>query len=135
MDVLASLGHNPWNAAFGWAFKRHTNLSIPEHREEWSGLASSGKEEMDTAIDLLEDRLRKLQAGSENVRKVHVEEARNDIDRARKALLERNLPSAMRAMARAEKELILADPDTRSDIDKMEENDEEIPYIDLTGEE
>ena len=42
----------------------------------------------------------------------------------------------MRAMARAEKELILADPDTRSDIDDINENDEEeIPYVDLTGEE
>ncbi|MFL2977466.1 MAG: hypothetical protein DBX05_03255 [Candidatus Poseidoniales archaeon] len=135
MDVLASLGHNPWNAAFGWAFRRHTGLSIPEHREEWSGLASSGKEEMDAAINLLEDRLRKLKSRTVSVIKTHVEGARNDIDRARKALLERNLPSAMRAMARAEKELILADPDTRSDIDDIEEDEDEIPYVDLTGEE
>ncbi|MBD18925.1 MAG: hypothetical protein CMB13_04750, partial [Euryarchaeota archaeon] len=77
-----------------------------------------------------------LRARSDITGKAHVEEARADIDRARKALLERNLPSAMRAMARAEKELILADPDTRSDIDDINENDgEEIPYVDLTGEE
>ena len=41
----------------------------------------------------------------------------------------------MRAMARAEKELILADPNTRSDIDEIEENNDQIPYVDLTGEE
>ena len=136
MDVLASLGHDPWKAAFGWAFKRHTRLSIPEHRAQWSELATSGKEKIETSINLLEDRYRKLRAISDITGKAHVEEARADIDRARKALLERNLPSAMRAMARAEKELILADPDTRSDIDDINENDEEeIPYVDLTGEE
>ena len=90
---------------------------------------------MDAAINLLEDRLRKLKSRTVSVIKTHVEGARNDIDRARKALLERNLPSAMRAMARAEKELILADPDTRSDIDDIEEDEDEIPYVDLTGEE
>ena len=80
---------------------------------------------------MLEDRYRKLRAIIDITGK-----ARADIDRARKALLERYLPSAMRAMARAEKELILADPDTRSDIDDINENDEEeIPYVDLTGEE
>ena len=135
MDVLASLGHNPWNAAFGWAFKRHTSLSIPEHRVEWSELAEAGKETLEDAINLLEDRSRKLRARSDVVGEAHVEQARTDIARARKALLERNLPSAMRAMARAEKELILADPNTRSDIDEIEENNDQIPYVDLTGEE
>tara|TARA_B100002052_G_C15762119_1_gene542866 strand:- start:261 stop:1013 length:753 start_codon:yes stop_codon:yes gene_type:complete len=135
MDVLASLGHNPWNAAFGWAFKRRTELSIQENRLKWSKLADSGKEAMEDAINLLEDRARKFRARSDVIGKTHLEEARADITRARKALLERNLPSAMRAIARAEKNLILADPDTRSDIDKVEVDDEEIPYVDLTGEE
>ena len=133
-DILSSLGRDPWLTTFPFAFRRKTGLSTNDHQAKWTELINAGKYELSENIEVIADRYRKLMGKVDTIGKSHLLEVDRNITIARQALHDRNAPAVSRALSRAEKGLILADPKTRSDLEEQikEYLDEEIPFIDLT---
>jgi len=133
-DTIASLGRDPWVTSFPFAFRRKTELSIDEHKVNWTDLIDAGKFELSENIELIADQYRKLIGKVDEIGKDHLTVVDENITMARQALHDRNAPAVSRALSRAEKFLILANPKTRSDLEEQmnESDDEEIPFVDLT---
>ena len=133
-DIIASLGRDPWVTTFPFAFRRKTELSINEHQVNWTNLIDAGKFELAENIELIADRYRKLIGKVDKIGKEHLSGVDENITMAKQALHDRNAPAVSRALSRAERFLILANPKTRSDLDEQmnESDDEEIPFVDLT---
>ena len=133
-DIIASLGRDPWVTTFPFAFRRKTGLSINDHQAEWTELINAGKFELAENIELIADRYRKLIGKVDSTGKNHLLTVDENITMARQALHDRNAPAVSRALSRAETGLILANPKTRSDLEEQinEQENEEIPFVDLT---
>ena len=133
-DIIASLGRDPWVTTFPFAFRRKTGLSINDHQAEWTELINAGKFELAENIELIADRYRKLIGKVDSTGKNHLLTVDENITTARQALHDRNAPAVSRALSRAETGLILANPKTRSDLEEQmnEQENEEIPFVDLT---
>ena len=133
-DIIASLGRDPWVTTFPFAFRRKTGLSINDHQAEWTELINAGKFELAENIELIADRYRKLIGKVDSKGKNHLLTVDENITMARQALHDRNAPAVSRALSRAETGLILANPKTRSDLEEQmnEQENEEIPFVDLT---
>ena len=132
-DIIASLGRDPWNTTFPFAFKRKTGLSINNHKSNWTELINAGKFELAENIELIAEQYRKLLGKVDKKGDRHLVEVNANIKTARQALHDRNAPAVSRALSRAETELVLANPKTRSDLDEqMKITEEEIPFVDLT---
>ena len=133
-DIIASLGRDPWVTTFPFAFRRKTGLSINDHQAEWTELINAGKFELAENIELIADRYRKLIGKVDSIGKNHLLAVDENITMARQALHDRNAPAVSRALSRAETGLILANPKTRSDLEEQmnEQENEEIPFVDLT---
>ena len=133
-DIIASLGRDPWTTTFPFAFRRKTELSINDHQENWTELINAGKYELAENIELIADQYRKLIGKVDKIGKEHLIGVDENITTARQALHDRNAPAVARALSRAERSLILANPKTRSNLEEQmnESDDEEIPFVDLT---
>jgi hypothetical protein len=121
-DLVVALGRDPWLPAWGFAFGRASGAGATEHRGAWTGLIAAGRETLREDIDRVRDRADAIGAKPDS----HAE-ALSDVDAeiasAEAALLERNAPAVARALGRAERALLYADPTTRPE----ESEDEATP--------
>ncbi|MBT3641437.1 MAG: hypothetical protein HOJ64_01095 [Euryarchaeota archaeon] len=110
-DIVASLGRNPWEPYRLKSFERVTNLTIEEHIKSWNNLIKIAKDEMNENILKLEDSVRSLRGVNEDSVEF-ILAADNALEEARTALSDRNSPAVERALSRAEKAIIRANPKT-----------------------
>ena len=155
-DIAATLGRNPWEPSWTSRFEKKTRATISEHRSAWEGLIHHARDEMNEEITNLSEKVSALRGG-EDIELI-LNQAEQDLDEARAALADLNAPAVERALARANQALVEADPTTEvrsseeaaSDSriltwwDKTEKEeeveashllDDELPVVDLTGEE
>ncbi len=117
MDIVASLGRNPWEPTRVRAFERATSGSMASHTSSWEGLISVARESMSDEIARMQDSIRKvrgIEEGSEDL----LDSAEESLERAREALADNNAPAVDRALSRASGMVLRADP--RSDLGSME---------------
>ena len=155
-DIAATLGRNPWEPSWTSRFEKKTRATISEHRSAWEGLIHHARDEMNEEITNLSEKVSALRGG-EDIELI-LNQAEQNLDEARAALADLNAPAVERALARANQALVEADPTTEvrsseaaaSDSriltwwDKTEKEEEveashlledELPVVDLTGEE
>ena len=117
MDIVASLGRNPWEPFRVKAFERSTSGLMAVHTSSWDGLISMARESMSDDITRLQDSvhgMRGIDAGGD----VLLDEADEALDRAREALTDKNAPAVDRALSRASSAIVRADPS--SDLGSIE---------------
>ena len=117
LDIVASLGRNPWEPSRVRAFERATSANMVSHVSAWEGLINLAKNNMNSQIDILQDSLNRLKGVREEARSILLE-AEESLDRARKALSDKNAPAVERALSRASSAIFRADPKT--DFDSAE---------------
>ena len=166
-DLVASSSWQPWRFKHSRSAKKYLAKSFPEitiesNEKAWSNLVDLCKDEtnelivvMESAINNVERKIRaidKLEGWSKNKAEVSIASANYDLNIAREALQDRNIPSVERAIARIEAALIESNPDNAMNeensgfvIDKdlasirfdedlviKPADDESIPLLDLT---
>ena len=166
-DLVASSSWQPWRFKHSRSAKKYLAKSFPEitiesNEKAWSNLIDLCKDEtkelivvMESAINNVERKIRaidKLEGWSKNKAEVSIASANYDLNIAREALQDRNIPSVERAIARIEAALIESNPDNAMNeensgfvIDKdlasirfdedlviKPADDESIPLLDLT---
>jgi len=166
-DLVASTSWQPWRfkhvkAARKYLAKSHPNVTLESNKQIWLDLIEVCRdvtneliEVMKQAIQNVEQKIRavdELQGWSKNKAEVSIASAKYDLNIAREALQDENIPSVERAVARIEAALIEANPDNamneenddfvidenlatiRLDEDLIikPEEDESIPLVDLT---
>ena len=166
-DLVASTSWQPWRfkhekAARKYLAKSNPNVTLEDNKQIWLDLievcrdvTSELIEVMKQAIRNVEQKIRavdELQGWSKNKAEVSIASAKYDLNIAREALQDENIPSVERAVARIEAALIEANPDNamneendgfvidenlatiRLDEDLIikPEEDESIPLVDLT---
>ena len=166
-DLVASTSWQPWRfkhekAARKYLAKSHPDVTLESNKQIWLDLievcrdvTSELIEVMKQAIHNVEQKIRavdELQGWSKNKAEVSIASAKYDLNIAREALQDENIPSVERAVARIEAALIEANPDNamneenddfvidenlatiRLDEDLIikPEEDESIPLVDLT---
>lgn len=112
LDIVASLGRNPWEPTRVRAFERATSGTMSSHSSSWGGLISLAKEGMSDEITRLQDYVHRLRGVSEDSDEL-LESAEEALDRAREALSDKNAPAVERALSRASSAIIQADPSTK----------------------
>ena len=155
-DIAATLGRNPWEPSWTSRFEKRTGATISQHRSAWEGLIHHARDEMNEEITNLSEKISALR-GSEDIELI-LNQAEQNLHEARAALADHNAPAVERALARATQALVEADPTTEvrsseaaaigSGVltwwDKKQQEDEiqashllddELPVVDLTGEE
>jgi hypothetical protein len=166
-DLDASLATSPWRfkhtrAVSKYLAKNYPQASIEANEKTWLSLINQCKNDsnemihiMTQAVDNIEQKVNavnEIQGWSKDKALVNIAAARYDLDIAKEALEDRNMPSVERALARIEAALIEANPDHAMNeddgvfnIDKSLEkisfdedlviksvDDESIPLVDLT---
>ena len=166
-DLVASSSWQPWRFKHSRSAKKYLAKSFPEitiesNEKAWSNLVDLCKDEtnelivvMESAIKNVERKIRaidKLEGWSKNKAEVSIASANYDLNIAKEALQDRNIPSVERAIARIEAALIESNPDNAMNeensgfvIDKdlasirfdedlviKPADDESIPLLDLT---
>ena len=154
-DIAATLGRNPWEPSWTSRFEKISSATISEHRNAWKELIHHARDEMNEEITNLSEKVSALRGG-EDIELI-LNQADQNLDEARAALADHNAPAVERALARAAQALVEADPTTEvrsseaaasgSEIltwwDKTEKEEveashlleDELPVVDLTGEE
>jgi len=155
-DIAATLGRNPWEPSWTSRFEKRTSATISEHRNAWEGLIHHARDEMNEEIYTLSEKVAALR-GSDDIELI-LNQAEQNLDEARAALVDLNAPAVERALSRATQALVEADPTTEvrsseaaatgSEFlnwwDKTDEKEEveashlledDLPVVDLTGEE
>ena len=154
-DIAATLGRNPWEPSWTSRFEKISSATISEHRNAWKELIHHARDEMNEEITNLSEKVSALRGG-EDIELI-LNQADQNLDEARAALADHNAPAVERALARAIQTLVEADPTTGvrsseaaasgSEIltwwDKTEKEEveashlleDELPVVDLTGEE
>ena len=117
MDIVSSLGRNPWEPFRVRAFERATSGTIQSHTTSWEGLISVARESMSDDIARLQDEVHKMR-GIEESADVILDSADEDLNRAREALADKNAPAVERALSRASSSIVRADP--KSEMGSME---------------
>tara|TARA_B100001750_G_scaffold42260_1_gene30824 strand:+ start:60 stop:848 length:789 start_codon:yes stop_codon:yes gene_type:complete len=136
-DIVASLGHNPWEPARVSKFESATGSQLAKHRVAWEELVSRASEEMSEEIGEIEDSLRRLRGTDDSVKGI-LDSAEEALDEARMALADRNAPAVERALGRAYSAIVEADPSTEvlsSEALATEDLLDQIPLVDLSEEE
>jgi len=123
-DLNAILQHNPWELKPGRGLK---NWNLKENLRSWADHLDYASSQMKTRIDTLEDRLKEL----------GIEE--QDVDIARSALHDDNLPAVERSLSRIEARIIAATEEEEGDWQSPEGSSmpeiEGIEVVDLSEEE
>ena len=136
-DIVASLGHKPWEPARIGKFESVTGAQLAEHRVAWEELVSSASEDMSEEISELEETVRKLRGTEDSIEGI-LDSAETVLDEARMALADRNAPAVERALGRAYSAVVEADPTTEVRFSEAQASDDlldEVPLIDLSEEE
>ena len=166
-DLVASSSWQPWRlkhagSARKYLSKTRPNITIESNEKAWLNLVKACKQStqeliqvMQHAIENVEKKIRAiddLEGWSKSKAEVSIASAKYDLNIAREALQDQNIPSVERAVARIEASLIEANPDNAMNeennglvIDKnlesirfdgdlviKPEEDESIPLLDLT---
>ena len=166
-DLVASSGWQPWrfkhkSSAQRYFTKTQHEISLESNEKAWLELVNLCKNEtseliavMESAIDSVEKKVVAVDVvdgWSKSKAEVGIAAAKYDLNIAKEALADHNLPSVERAIARIEASLIEANPDNAMNeensglvIDKSLESirfdedlvvnptdDELIPLVDLT---
>ena len=166
-DLVASSSWQPWRFKHSRSAKKYLAKSFPDitiesNEKAWSNLVNVCKDEtnelivvMEAAINNVEKKTRaidELEGWSKNKAEVSIASAKYELNIAKEALQDRNIPSVERAIARIEAALIESNPDNAMNeensgfvIDKDLESirfdedlvvkpaeDESIPLLDLT---
>ena len=154
-DIAATLGRNPWEPSWTSRFEKKTRATISEHRSAWEGLIHYARDEMNEEITNLSEKVSALRVG-EDIELI-LNQAEQNLDEARAALADLNAPAVERALARANQALVEADPTTevrsseaaaadsriltwwdkteKEEVEASHLLDDELPVVDLTGEE
>ena len=154
-DIAATLGRNPWEPSWTSRFEKKTRATISEHRSAWEGLIHYARDEMNEEITNLSEKVSTLRGG-EDIELI-LNQAEQNLDEARAALADLNAPAVERALARANQALVEADPTTevrsseaaaadsriltwwdkteKEEVEASHLLDDELPVVDLTGEE
>ena len=111
MDIVASLGRNPWEPVRVRAFERATSGSMSSHTSSWEELVSVARESMADDIARLQDSVNGIRGVDESSDPL-LDSAEEALDRAREALADKNAPAVDRALSRASSAIIRADPNT-----------------------
>ncbi len=117
MDIVSSLGRNPWEPFRVKAFERATSGLMEDHTSSWNGLISLARESMSDDIARLQDSAHRMR-GVDEAGDAHLDSADEALERAREALADKNAPAVERALSRASSAIVRADPD--SDLGSME---------------
>ena len=117
MDIVSSLGRNPWEPMRVKAFERSTSGLMEAHTSSWDGLISLARESMSDDITRLQDSVHRMR-GVDESGDAHLDSADEALDRAREALADKNAPAVDRALSRASSAIVRADPN--SDLGSME---------------
>ncbi len=136
-DIVASLGHKPWEPVRVKKFESVTGAKLAEHRVAWEELISRASEGMSEEISELEDATRRLRGTDDSIEGI-LDSAETALDEARMALADRNAPAVERALGRAYTAIVEADPSTEvrsSEARASEDLLDEVPLVDLSEEE
>jgi hypothetical protein len=117
MDIVASLGRNPWEPFRVKTFERATSGLMAVHTSSWDDLISLARESMSDDITRLQDSVYGMR-GVDEAGDVILDSADEALDRAREALADKNTPAVDRALSRASSAIVRADPN--SDFGSME---------------
>ena len=117
MDIVSSLGRNPWEPIRVKAFERATSGLMTAHTSSWDGLISLARESMSDDIALLQASVHRMR-GVDEAGDAHLNSADEALDRAREALADKNAPAVDRALSRASSAIVRADPN--SELGSME---------------
>ena len=109
LDIVASLGRNPWEPVRVRAFERATAGSMSSHTSSWEDLVSVARESMADDIARIQDEVNSMR-GVEESADLLLDSAEEDLDRAREALADKNAPAVDRALSRASSAIVRADP-------------------------
>ena len=166
-DLVASSSWQPWRLKHAKSAKKYLaktspNITIESNEKAWLNLVKACKgstqeliEVMQHAIENVEKKIRaidELEGWSKSRAEVSIASAKYDLNIAREALQDQNIPSVERAIARIEAALIESNPDNamneenhgyvideklasiRFDDDLIVKptEDESIPLLDLT---
>ncbi len=121
LDLVASLGRNPWEPTRVRAFEKATSARMGAHRSSWEGLVSLAKEGFSEEITLLQDSLHRLRGVGDDSDEL-LDSAQEALDRAMEALSDKNAPAVERALSRASSAIIQSDPNTEvssADLDEL----------------
>ena len=119
MDIVASLGRNPWEPIRVRAFERATSGTMSEHTSSWEGLISVARESMSDDISRLQDSIHRMRGIDESGDEI-LDSADYDLDRAREALADKNAPAVERALSRASSAIVRADPNSELGVIERE---------------
>ncbi len=111
MDIVASLGRNPWEPVRVKAFERATAGTMSSHTSSWEGLVSVARESMSDDIGRLQDSVNGMRGVDESSDTL-LDSAEEALDRAREALADKNAPAVDRALSRASSAIVRADANT-----------------------
>ena len=111
MDIVASLGRNPWEPVRIRAFERATSGTMSKHTSSWESLISVARESMSEDISRLQDSVHRMRGIDESGDEI-LDSADYDLDRAREALADKNAPAVERALSRASSAIVRADPNS-----------------------
>jgi len=117
MDIVSSLGRNPWEPFRVKAFERATSGLMTNHTSSWDDLISLARESMSDDIARLQASVHRMR-GVDEAGDSHLDSADDALDRAREALADKNAPAVDRALSRASSAIVRADPN--SDLGSME---------------
>lgn len=155
-DIAASLGRNPWEAAWSGRFSKISGAEPAEHRAAWEGLIEHARTDMNEEITILSEKIAALRGTAEI--EGMLDEAQLSLEEARSALADHNAPAVERALGRATQALVEADPTTevrssesaasrtavmtwwdergkQVEVEASHLLEEEAPLVDLTEEE
>jgi hypothetical protein len=113
MDIVSSLGRNPWEPVRVRAFEKSTSGLMSEHTESWEGLISVARDSMADDISVLQDSVNSMR-GLDELSDVLLDSASEALERAMEALADKNAPAVDRALSRASSAIVRADPKSES---------------------
>ena len=119
MDIVASLGRNPWEPVRVRAFERVTFGTMSEHNTSWEGLMCVARESMSDDISRIQDSIHKMRGIDQSGDEI-LDSADEDLNRAREALADKNAPAVDRALSRASSAIVRADPNSELGVMERE---------------
>jgi len=135
-DLVSGLGRNPWEATRKKRFAKITGKSNSGHKAAWEDLIERGREDLSNAIQnmqsqaiALEEILPQLVESAPSgwdleFAQSKIAQLRNECDTANDALHDKTAAGVERALARAEKFLIEADP--RTEVSGQHESGDDL---------
>jgi len=135
-DLVSGLGRNPWEATRKKRFAKVTGNSNSDHKAAWENLIERGREDLSNTIQnmqskaiALEEMLPQLAekappGWSIELAQSKITQLRDECDAANDALHDKTAAGVERALARAEKFLIEADP--RTEVSGQHESGDDL---------